>query len=151
MFKPEGSSSAAGGDFSRNMRALILALAGMLLALVLACTAYFSFSLSLSAGNMTHNPPATIRANNPFELTFEFKAFSGRAEQRYTDVSCHYRLKGEKEYVAIQTSKVATEWNSVTYHADLPPLPTGTSVEYCISSVFDGEQNQTCFAPIPVE
>ena len=127
--------------------------------------AFSLFSLGFTGcaggGGTAHVPPKRIVAGQPTQLTLEVNVWGaglGKMTSRYRNVTCHYRLLGEKDYHDLPmtpgkefTSKPPSNMQG-TFQCILPTFPkTAKAVEYYFDFNFDKFQQSRPPVTIPIE
>jgi hypothetical protein len=101
-----------------------------------------------------HLPPACIVQGEPTQIEIEFSVWgqgTGKMSQRWTEVRCHYRLVGEKDYATIPMRPIAEEETKIRFAGTIPPQErVGAYLVYYIDELFDGHYNRRNERPIPI-
>lgn len=76
----------------------------------------------------------------------------GRITKRYTDVSCHYRFKGETNFTTVAFAPVRKQDDWQVYECTLPAFTNaGEEVQYFIDMSFDGVYNKRDMVSVRVQ
>lgn len=102
-------------------------------------------------GGTVHVPPSFIPAGQPFTVTIECVAISGRGDRRFRDAKLSYRQAGTQNYSDVRMKFSSNAGTNPLFQGDLPPMEAGVILEYYISYYFDGEQRKRYFPPVPVK
>jgi hypothetical protein len=106
-------------------------------------------------GSSVHGPPQSIKANQPTVLELALSTWGagcGRITKRYTNVCCHYRLKGEKNFTTVLFKPTHRKGDWQFYECELPPFANvGSEVEYYIDMMFDGVYNKRELETVKIE
>ena len=110
-----------------------------------------------SGGGSVHNPPENIESGKPIILKYELSLWGGGSkdvEKRYKKVKCHYKLKNENEFRALDmklVKKDVIEGEGI-YKCTIPAsiVKSGVTIEYYFDEYFDGHYNKRKEKPIKV-
>jgi hypothetical protein len=93
-----------------------------------------------------HTPPEAVYYGDetPFSYRFVFTPGPGGpgsgAAKRFGEMECHYRVKGEKDFLVVTGKRLAGDKDSITVDFKIPPVKAnhGDTLEYYSGGTFDG-------------
>lgn len=130
------------------------------LIVVAGCFVWFGSSYwidgSIGGGGMEQYAPDAVQAGEPVDITLFVTATGGggNIQGRFTKLSLHYRLVGEKAYRSLQPQSITLPDNlktvqsktfqSEAYKFTIPAYPKGTTgeIEYYTEMTFDGYRSR---------
>ena len=107
-------------------------------------------------GGTVHHPPKIIEAGKPTVLRLELSVWGsgwGDMRDRFTSVTCHYRLVGEARFKSISMKAVSVESDRMFMECTLPSFEreAGTAVEYYFDKKFDGHYGRRATETVPLQ
>ena len=91
------------------------------------------------AGSLHHEPEAVL-LGVPTQLDLGLIAIDGNPKNRFADVTCHYRLSTESEFMTLEMKQVGVDGNQVNFRCVLLAVANVECdyAEYYFSMTFDG-------------
>ncbi|MBI5385302.1 MAG: hypothetical protein HZA90_11530 [Verrucomicrobia bacterium] len=116
-------------------------------AIVLAALIFTGGCFRPGGGHAGHTPPERIVAGEPTILKMEFSVWgagSGDLSKRYTQIVCHYRQTGQRDFQTAHARVLSSNRERMQTEFTIPPqtlLEAAGTLEYYFEFLFDGHRN----------
>ncbi len=99
-------------------------------------------------GGSEHTPPPAVTFGSPIELKLELNRWAapqclrGKTSEAFSDVKCHYRLKGDHNYQILSMQLVNEDKTRAYYECMIPALAKNDIHDFDVEYFFDFKMNE---------